>query len=187
MPRPTKIRTVLQKPNAFVFIPSESIPMEFERVQLPFECMEALRLIDVEGLNQSEASRIMNVSRQTFGRILSNARSIVANALTFGKAIEIDGGKYQIPEKGRKKRQHKRCFQHKNEEVSIMPNRDGKGPAGQGRGKGQGRGMCNNPGGQGRGMCNNPGGQSGKGGGRGCGGGAGQGGRGQGQGKGFGK
>ncbi|KPA15825.1 protein belonging to Uncharacterized protein family UPF0251 [Candidatus Magnetomorum sp. HK-1] len=187
MPRPIKKRIVLQQPNVFVYIPSESIPSELERMNLPVECMEAIRLIDVEGMNQSKAASIMNVSRQTFGRILSNGRSIVANALTYGKAIQIDGGTYQIFEKGRQGRYRKRCLQHKHEEVNTMPNKDGSGPAGQGRGTGQGKGMCNNPGGQGGksgGGCR--GGGGGRGGGKGQGGGGGRGG-GQGQGKGFGR
>jgi uncharacterized protein len=38
----------------------------------------------------------MKVSRATFGRIIEQARKVVADALTNGKAINIDGGHYTI-------------------------------------------------------------------------------------------
>ena len=38
----------------------------------------------------------MGVSRATFGRIVQNARSIVADALINGKAINVGGGNYII-------------------------------------------------------------------------------------------
>ncbi len=53
---------------------------------------EALRLADVDGLYHDSAAEQMNVSRPTFGRILANARRIVATAITQGKALRIMGG-----------------------------------------------------------------------------------------------
>jgi len=43
----------------------------------------------------------MGVSRATFGRILQKARSIVADALINGKAINIEGGNYKMTTKER--------------------------------------------------------------------------------------
>lgn len=40
----------------------------------------------------------MGVSRATFGRIIQNARKIVADALINGKAINIEGGNYTMAE-----------------------------------------------------------------------------------------
>jgi len=180
MPRPVKTRMVINQPCNLMYIPSTDLPSGISCMKLPVECMEAIRLIDAEGMNQAQAARIMNVSRQTFGRILSNARTIVAKAFINGNAIQISGGNYQLHTECHQKRHRKRCFQHKQKEVNIMPNRDGTGPANQGKGSGQGRGNCNSPG---TGQGGRAGGCRG-GNGRGCGQGQGQGqGRGRGQGK----
>lgn len=59
---------------------------------LPLDGLEALRLADVEGLEQVDAAARMGISRSTFSRLLAEARSTVATALTQGWAIRIDGG-----------------------------------------------------------------------------------------------
>jgi len=43
---------------------------------------------------------MMNVSRQTFGRILAEARAIVADALVMGKILRIDGSHFDMPPRG---------------------------------------------------------------------------------------
>ena len=63
----------------------------------------AIRLKDGEGLQQEECARLMGVSRPTFHRVLSSARGKVAEALTQGKAIRIEGGNFAMP------RQRLRC------------------------------------------------------------------------------
>jgi predicted DNA-binding protein (UPF0251 family) len=68
-----------------------------EDVVLPVEGLEALRLSDLEKMDQQSASAQMNVSRQTFGRVLSEARELVAEALVMGKRIRIHGGAYALP------------------------------------------------------------------------------------------
>ena len=55
-----------------------------------------LRLADLEGLSHAESGRRMGVSRATFGRIVEQARKIVADALINGKAIHVEGGNYEI-------------------------------------------------------------------------------------------
>jgi len=172
MARPIKTRIVIQQPQQLSYIPTNEMHENIEYLKLPIESMEAIRLIDVEGMNQAAAARLMNVSRQTFGRILNFGRAIVGNALTNGKGIQIDGGNYEFLGNGHQRRHRKRCFQHKNKEANQMPNQDGTGPMGQGKGTGQGKGQCNS-GGRGKG----------KGGRRGGGGGGGRG-RGQNQGRG---
>jgi predicted DNA-binding protein (UPF0251 family) len=74
--------------------------MNLEEVILPLEGLEALRLSDVEGFDHDRASEKMNVSRQTFGRILSAARKILAEAVVEGKALKIEGGNYVISGRG---------------------------------------------------------------------------------------
>ena len=96
MPRPRKCRMVRQIPRLIYFKP-RGIPMhQLAEVYLPLEGFEALRLADLEGCNQEEAAQKMKVSRQTFGRILSQARRSVAEALVHGLALRIDGGDYLI-------------------------------------------------------------------------------------------
>jgi predicted DNA-binding protein (UPF0251 family) len=68
-----------------------------EDVVLPVEGLEALRLSDLEKLDHESAAAQMNVSRQTFGRVLAEARGTVAEALVMGKRIRIHGGTYALP------------------------------------------------------------------------------------------
>ena len=58
--------------------------------------VEALRLVDIEGLTQEEAAMEMGVSRRTFWNDLMEARRKVAYALSNGCAIRISGGSYSI-------------------------------------------------------------------------------------------
>ena len=51
--------------------------------------MEALRLVDAEGLSQEDAALRMGVSRPTVCRILGEARTQVARALARSWAIRI--------------------------------------------------------------------------------------------------
>jgi predicted DNA-binding protein (UPF0251 family)/predicted Fe-Mo cluster-binding NifX family protein len=68
---------------------------ELAEVDLPLDGFEAIRLADHEGLSHEEAAQRMQVSRQTFGRILSAARGTVAKALVGGLALRIHGGDYR--------------------------------------------------------------------------------------------
>jgi predicted DNA-binding protein (UPF0251 family) len=51
--------------------------------------IEALRLVDLEGLSQEEAGEKMGVSRGTVWRLLQNARKKTAQALTEGRPLQI--------------------------------------------------------------------------------------------------
>jgi predicted DNA-binding protein (UPF0251 family) len=76
-------------------------PWGKKEVFLPIEGLEAIKLSDFQGLEQEAAARMMNVSRQTFGRILAEARAIVADALVTGKILRIEGGHFDMPPRGR--------------------------------------------------------------------------------------
>jgi len=67
---------------------------ELEVISLVIEEFEALRLVDLEGLQQEEAAQIMGISRRALWKDIQNARTKVALALATGKAIEIKGGNY---------------------------------------------------------------------------------------------
>ncbi|MBL7178570.1 MAG: DUF134 domain-containing protein [Desulfobacteraceae bacterium] len=104
MPRPRKIRFVQGRPIVNAFLPSSVPPWGREEVFLPIEGLEAIKLNDFQGLDQETAARMMNVSRQTFGRILAEARAIVADALVMGKILKIEGGHFEMPPRGRRRR-----------------------------------------------------------------------------------
>ena len=90
-----KIKRFVQKEFQTVFFKPQGIPMrELERQVISVEELEALRLVDCEGMQQLEAAKEMGVSRPTLSRILSKARTHVATALTKGRAIQIEGGDY---------------------------------------------------------------------------------------------
>lgn len=54
--------------------------------------LEALRLADLEGLYQEAAAERMGVSRPTFARILTRARSAVARALVGERILVVGEG-----------------------------------------------------------------------------------------------
>ncbi len=94
MPRPKKPRLVSGHPGIAAFGPLD-IPPAGE-VILSVEGLEAIKLSDGEGLDQDGAAKLMGVSRQTYGRILAQARSLVAHALLNGKIIRVEGGSYEF-------------------------------------------------------------------------------------------
>lgn len=96
MARPQKDRIVTCDPTISYFKP-RGVPLrQMEEVRLTIDQMEALRLADLEGLSQQEAGLRMGVSRATFGRIIQQARKVVAEAIIKGKAILLEGGNYQV-------------------------------------------------------------------------------------------
>jgi uncharacterized protein len=94
--RPFKCRRVAFMPGVTYFKPA-GIPLRMlEENRISVEEAEALRLKDVEGLEQKEGAKKMNISRPTFQRVLSSARKKIADALLNGKAIRIEGGNFEI-------------------------------------------------------------------------------------------
>ena len=51
---------------------------------------------DLEGLEQEECAKKMNISQPTFHRLVLSARKKVADAIVNGKAIKIEGGNYNF-------------------------------------------------------------------------------------------
>jgi uncharacterized protein len=98
--RPTKPKLVGEAPKTDYFKP-RGIPLtELEEVTLNIEELEALRLVDLEGMYQEDAAREMGVSRQTIQRMITEARAKVIEALVAGKALRIEGGSYIMREGG---------------------------------------------------------------------------------------
>jgi predicted DNA-binding protein (UPF0251 family) len=96
MSRPLKCRRVAFMPQATYFKPA-GIPLRaLEEVRLSVEEAEAIRLKDLESLEQEQGAKKMNISRPTFQRVLASARQKIANALLNGKAIRIEGGNFEM-------------------------------------------------------------------------------------------
>jgi predicted DNA-binding protein (UPF0251 family) len=83
-------------PGSNYFKP-RGVPLSgLEEVVLSVDEFEAIRLADLEGLYQEQAAGQMNVSRQTFGRIIESAHKKVAETLVKGKALKIEGGEVEM-------------------------------------------------------------------------------------------
>lgn len=107
MPRPRKCRRIEFMPDNQYFYPQSK---DFEEVIISFEEVEALRLSDLEAMEQDSASEKMNVSRGTFQRIINSARHKIADAIINGKAIRIEGGDYELMSDSRNGMRHCRRF-----------------------------------------------------------------------------
>jgi len=96
MPRPRHCRRVGCLPQANFYKP-RGIPLAvLQHITLTVDELEAIRLADLQGLYQQHAAEKMNVSRQTFGRILESAHKKIADALVNGKALSIQGGPIEL-------------------------------------------------------------------------------------------
>jgi len=89
-------RRVDSMPQITYFKPA-GVPLALlQEIRLSVEEAEAIRLKDMEGLEQDKCAQRMNVSRTTFARILGSARQKLADALLNGKAIRIAGGNFKM-------------------------------------------------------------------------------------------
>lgn len=126
--RPKRTRFVQFNPEITYFKPA-GIPLRnLSEEVLSLDEVEAIRLADLENLDQEKASKQMNISRVTFLRILHSAHRKIANSLIYGKAIKMKGGDI------------------------TMPNLNGTGPLGQGPQTGRGRGVVGRGKGRGQGL-----------------------------------
>ena len=94
MGRPVKWRRIDQMPSVLQFLPAQQKGASAGENVLLIEEYEAIRLKDLEGLEQEACADQMQVSRPTFQRILISARQKVADSLIHGKGIRIAGGNY---------------------------------------------------------------------------------------------
>jgi len=121
MVRPRKCRKVGATPDVTYFKP-RGVPMSrLEDVFIPVEGFEALRLADHNGMSHEAAAAEMEVSRQTFGRILSSARQSVAKALVQGWALKIQGGAYTLADEASDDVEVPRAETPSNSEIISSP------------------------------------------------------------------
>ena len=96
MPRPRKCRRVAFLPQV-TYLKPVGIPLRaLDEVEVSVEEVEAIRLKDLEGLEQAQGADRMNISRPTFQRVLASARWKISDALVNGKAIRIEGGNFAM-------------------------------------------------------------------------------------------
>ena len=69
---------------------------EPEEMILTIDEFEAVRLKDLEGFDQETCAEKMDISQPTFHRLVISARKKIADALTHGKTIKIEGGHYRF-------------------------------------------------------------------------------------------
>lgn len=96
MARPPIERAVGGVPSVTLFKPAGVPGRVLEQLSLAVDELEAIRLVDLEGLSHEQAASAMGVSRQTVGRVLERGRAKVAEALVVGKALRIGGGQYRV-------------------------------------------------------------------------------------------
>ncbi|HEX5641455.1 MAG TPA: DUF134 domain-containing protein [Thermoleophilia bacterium] len=157
MPRPPIERAVSGVPRVTLFKPAGVPTRELEQLQLGVDELEAIRLVDLEGLSHEQAAEVMGVSRQTVGRVLERGRGRVAEALVGGKAILIGGGQYRVePRRMRCFACQARWVEQGEDAATVCPEcgardvgicwgagercGDGRGRRGGGPGRGAGKG-----------------------------------------------
>lgn len=87
MARPKKLRKVCSQAPYACFKPNGVPTKQLKKVELFPDELEALRLADLQGMNQIDAAREMDVSRQTFANIVKSARKKVSQCLIEGQAL----------------------------------------------------------------------------------------------------
>lgn len=96
--RPIKWRKVCCLPESNKFGPLDSAYCEQSHINMTVDEYETIRLIDLEGLNQEECAKQMNIARTTVQGIYVEARRKLAESLVNGKVLIIEGGEYRLCE-----------------------------------------------------------------------------------------
>ena len=82
-----------------VFKPVGVPRYSLKEIVLSLEELEAIRLRNLENLEQGDCAQRMSISRPTFQRILNQAYEKVARMLTEGLALRVEGGTYKLVER----------------------------------------------------------------------------------------
>ena len=96
MARPQNCRRIAFTPDVTLFKPAGIPGRTLSEIVLTLDELEAIRLADLEGLYQEEAAARMEVSRQTFGNIISSAHAKFADCIVNGKMLRIEGGSVMV-------------------------------------------------------------------------------------------
>jgi predicted DNA-binding protein (UPF0251 family) len=96
MTRPKCCRKIACIPDVNYYKPKGIPSSMLDEVILTLDEFEAIKLADFEGLYQEQAAVKMDISRQTFGRIIDSAHRKIADVLIHGKALKIEGGEVRV-------------------------------------------------------------------------------------------
>jgi len=96
MSRPRICRRIRRHPNATYFKPAGVRVTELDEVILNVDEYEAVRLVDLENVEQTKAGAMMKISQPTLSRLLKSGRKKISDALVNGKAIRIEGGVFDF-------------------------------------------------------------------------------------------
>ena len=95
MVRPRLCRRIGFQPDVTYFKPAGIRMIELQESVVAFDEFEAVRLKDLEEMEETEAAKKMNISQPTFNRLVRLARKKIADAIVNGKAIRIEGGNFK--------------------------------------------------------------------------------------------
>ena len=90
MPRQKIPRRICFCPGVCYFKP-RGVPLcELKEIIIKPDELEALKLYEIDGLEQIKAAKKMKISQPTFARILDSAHKKTARAIIEGSAIKIE-------------------------------------------------------------------------------------------------
>ena len=90
MPRPCIRRRIRGRLNSSYFKPAGIRMIELEETILTMPEFEAIRLVDLNEIEQEKAGKEMQISQSTLSRVLTSGRKKIADAIVNGKAIRIE-------------------------------------------------------------------------------------------------
>jgi len=92
MPRPHRGRRIGHSPDSTYFKPAGVPIRELKTTIIELDELEAMRLVDGEGLKQTDAAEKMDISQSTIARLLASGRKKTALALAHGEALQLQQG-----------------------------------------------------------------------------------------------
>ena len=96
MARPRRARRIFFQPDVTYFKPAGVPMIHLKETMLSFDELEAIRLMDSKGLDQTQSAKKMKISQSTLSRLLREGRKKLADAIIRGNAIKIQGGNFKM-------------------------------------------------------------------------------------------
>ncbi|MGB2983638.1 MAG: DUF134 domain-containing protein [Candidatus Bipolaricaulia bacterium] len=100
MGRPKKPRYCREFDGVNLLKPAAVPLTELELVVLEMDELEAMRLCDLEGHDQSSAAEVMGVSRGTIQRMLCTGREKLLDTIVHGKALIVSEAAHVVTRPG---------------------------------------------------------------------------------------
>jgi predicted DNA-binding protein (UPF0251 family) len=96
MPRPPKSRKVICPPKMQGFSPFGIAISTSDPIVIQYDEFEAVRLLNYDGLSQTEAAASMEISQPTLTRIYKSALMKISQAFVEGNSFIIEGGNFEF-------------------------------------------------------------------------------------------